>query len=112
MLLSQNLSQIQILMEQLITHLHSLERRQKVAVGLISHTCPYKYTPTEAFLPMVNQDDVDNSTEQWLDEIEETVQYRAWLCGHWHINKRVDFMWFLFDNAIDSEEILERGRNI
>lgn len=87
------------------------EQIQKNHVDVIlSHTCPYKYTPTEAFLPMVNQDDVDNSTEQWLDKIEETVQYRAWLCGHWHINKRVDFVWFLFDNAIDSDEILERGK--
>ena len=78
---------------------------------ILSHTCPYKYIPREAFLPMVNQDEVDNSTERWLDRIEETVQYRAWLCGHWHINKRVDFVWFLFDNAIDSDEILERGKS-
>lgn len=77
---------------------------------ILSHTCPYTYIPREAFLPMVNQDEVDDSTERWLDRIEESVDYRAWLCGHWHINKRIDWLWLLFNNAIDSDEILERGR--
>ena len=79
---------------------------------ILSHTCPYKYIPREAFLPMVNQEEVGDSTEHWLDKIEESVNYRAWLCGHWHINKRVDFVWFLYDNTIDSDEILEKGRNL
>lgn len=40
--------------------------------GVLSHTCPLKYEPTELFLPSIDQSTVDNSTEQWLDEIEKT----------------------------------------
>ena len=65
---------------------------------VLSHTCPAKYIPTEAFLPMIDQSTVDNSTERWLDTIEEQLDYRAWFCGHWHINKRIDRMHFLFHN--------------
>jgi len=63
---------------------------------VLSHTCPYKYEPTEVFLPFIDQSTVDASTEQWLDEIENRLDYKAWFCGHWHINKRIDKMHFLF----------------
>ena len=65
--------------------------------AVLTHTCPERYTPREAFLSSVNQATVDNSTEQWLDTIAERLDYRAWFCGHWHINKRIDKMHFLFD---------------
>ena len=29
---------------------------------VLSHTCPAKYTPTECFLPMIDQSTVDSST--------------------------------------------------
>ena len=63
---------------------------------ILSHTCPKKYIPTEMFLPMIDQSSVDNSTEEWLDTIEDTVNYKAWYCGHWHTDKRIDKMHFLF----------------
>ena len=63
---------------------------------VLSHTCPYKYRPIEAFLPMIDQDTVDESTEEWLDSIEESLDYKAWLCGHWHNDKRIDRMHFLY----------------
>lgn len=63
---------------------------------VLSHTCPYKYIPTEAFLPGIDQSGVDNSTEEWLGTVEAHLDYKAWLCGHWHINKRIDRMHFLF----------------
>ena len=40
---------------------------------VLSHTCPYKYEPRDAFLPMIDQSTVDDSTERWLDGIEEKV---------------------------------------
>lgn len=70
---------------------------------ILSHTCPCKYEPVEMFIPGVDQSQVDKSTELWLDTIEETVDYKLWLCGHWHINKRVDRMQFLFHDFISSE---------
>lgn len=63
---------------------------------IFSHTCPFKYIPTECFLPGIDQSGVDNSTEQWLDTIEDAVNYEAWYMGHWHIDKRIDKMHFLF----------------
>lgn len=70
---------------------------------ILSHTCPRKYTPTEVFLPMVDQSTVDNCTEIWLDKIEEAVNYKAWYCGHWHTDKRIDRMHFLY-RTFESEE--------
>ena len=51
---------------------------------ILSHTCPYKYEPREMFISGIDQSTVDTSTEMWLDEIEETIDYKAWYCGHWH----------------------------
>lgn len=34
---------------------------------VLSHTCPFKYEPVEAFLPGIDQSSVDASTERWLD---------------------------------------------
>lgn len=70
--------------------------KEKEIDVILSHTCPLKYAPTETFLPGIDQSTVDSSTEEWLDKIEETVDYKAWYCGHWHINKRIDKMHFLF----------------
>lgn len=67
-------------------------------------TCPYKYIPREAFLPMINQDSVDDSTEKWLDNIESRLYYERWYCGHWHISKRVDKLHFLFHDFEIAEE--------
>lgn len=72
---------------------------------VISHTCPYRYRPTEAFLPSIDQLTVDESTEKWLETIETQVEYIAWLCGHWHINKRIDRIHFLA-NAFESLDML------
>ena len=66
---------------------------------VLSHTCPYKYEPREAFLPMIDQRSVDDSTERWLDAIEDRLSYERWYCGHWHINKHIDKMHFLFEDV-------------
>ena len=71
---------------------------------VLSHTCPFKYEPTEVFLPMIDQSTVDSSTEQWLDDIEENIEYKAWFCGHWHIDKRIDKMHFLFHSFESNEQ--------
>ena len=63
---------------------------------VFSHTCPAKYKPTECFLSGIDQESVDDSTEQWLDKIEERLDYQAWYVGHWHTNKRIDKMHFLY----------------
>lgn len=63
---------------------------------VLSHTCPFKYRPVEMFIPEIDQSTVDTSTDKWLDKIEESIDYENWFCGHWHIDKRIDKMHFLF----------------
>lgn len=70
---------------------------------VLSHTCPYKYIPHEAFLPTIDQSAVDRSTENWLDEIENRLMYERWYCGHWHINKCVGKLHFLFHDVESAE---------
>lgn len=75
---------------------------------ILSHTCPFKYEPIEAFLPMIDQDSVDDSTERWLDDIENQVDYTAWFCGHWHIDKRIDRVHFLY-KKLESVDNIRKG---
>lgn len=73
---------------------------------IISHTCPLKYEPVECFISGVDQSTVDSSTEEWLGKIEEMADYKAWYCGHWHINKRIDKIHFLFHGFETNQDLL------
>ena len=63
---------------------------------ILSHTCPFKYIPREMFLPFVDQSTVDSSTEIFLDEIEEKTEYKKWYCGHYHTDKIIDNIEFMY----------------
>ena len=76
--------------------------------AVLTHTCPYGYIPREAFMSCVDQSTVDNSTELWLDALEKKLNYKAWYCGHWHIEKRIDKIHFLFESV---ETVSSLGRN-
>ena len=65
---------------------------------VLSHTCPRKYEPVETFLNFIDQSTVDKSTEDWLDEIEASTDYRKWYCGHYHTLKCIDRMQFMFED--------------
>ena len=67
--------------------------------AVFSHTCPYKYRPLEAMIHGIDQSTIDTITEEWLDLIEDKLDYKKWYCGHWHINKRIDKMEFLFHDV-------------
>lgn len=75
--------------------------------AVMTHTCPYRYIPREAFLGSIDQSTVDNSTELWLDTIAERLDYHAWYCGHWHIEKRIDQIHFLFESVECVQPIYE-----
>lgn len=62
---------------------------------ILSHTCPFKYLPYEVFLSGIDQSTVDNSTEEFLDEIEEITKYQRWYCGHYHTDKKIDKLRFM-----------------
>lgn len=65
---------------------------------VLSHTCPKKYEPVECFLEGFDQSAVDKSTEEWLDSIEERLEYKKWYCGHFHTEKKIDNMIFMFED--------------
>ena len=75
--------------------------------GMMTHTCPINYLPTEMFVSTrqnatikrkphkakskkLFKPDVDRSTEIWLGELEEKLDYKVWFCGHYHIDKQID----------------------
>lgn len=64
---------------------------------VLTHTCPYKYEPVEVFLSFIDQSKVDKSMEHFLDKIEESISYGKWYCGHYHTEKIIDNIEFMFE---------------
>ncbi len=75
--------------------------------GMMTHTCPIDYLPTEMFMSTRQnavikrkprkakskkffKPDIDRSTEEWLGKIEKQLDYEVWYCGHYHIDKQID----------------------
>ena len=65
---------------------------------VLSHTCPLKYEPVEVFLPFIDQSDVDKSTEEFLNDVENALEYEKWYCGHYHTTKSIDKIRFMFED--------------
>ena len=76
----------------------TLERLHWRVDTMLTHTCPIKFTPTEAMFPGLDQKKIDKSTERWLDTIEDRLDYDHWFCGHWHINKDLGRFHFLMED--------------
>ena len=60
-----------------------LEEKKWKIHGVLSHTCPYDYEPRELFLPQVDQSKVDDSTELWLQTIDDRLDYDVWRTFSW-----------------------------
>ena len=84
--------------DKVLKKLESLNNKIDV---ILSHTCPYKYLPYEVFLSNVDQSGVDNSTEEFLDKIEDKTNYKKWYCGHFHTDKCVDKIRFMMYDIIE-----------
>lgn len=65
---------------------------------VLSHTTPLKYEPVEVFQQGIAQRKVDKTTEEWLDHIEDKLDYGKWFCGHHHTEKRVNKLEIMFEN--------------
>lgn len=63
---------------------------------VLSHTCPLKYEPTEVFIKGIDQSSVDKGMEKFLDSVDECIYYDKWYCGHYHIEKQIDKLEFMF----------------
>jgi len=69
--------------------------------AVLTHTCPNKYLPREMFIGGVDQATVDRATEEWLDVIEDRLEYNRWYCGHYHTDKTVDKLRFMFEDFLE-----------
>lgn len=84
-----------------------LRNEENKIYGMMTHTCPIDYLPTEMFMSTrqnasikrtsrkakskkLFKPDIDRSTEIWLGEIEKKLDYEVWFCGHYHIDKQID----------------------
>lgn len=72
---------------------------------MLTHTAPYRHRPTEWFLSMIDQSSVDESTEIWLDSIEDKLDYKKWILGHYHGEKADGRFRFMFNNIIPLEYV-------
>ena len=84
-----------------------LHNENNTIYGMMTHTCPIDYLPTEMFMSTrqnakikrsprkikpkkLFKPDIDRSTEEWLGDLEKKVDYTVWFCGHYHIDKQID----------------------
>lgn len=54
---------------------------------VLSHTCPLSLQPTDLFLQGLDQSTVDNSMEQWMEDLAHTFNWKLWLFGHYHADR-------------------------
>lgn len=51
---------------------------------VFSHTCPIDWQPTDLFLSVINQSEVDNTMELWMNDLKDKISWGIWLFGHYH----------------------------
>ena len=68
---------------------------------ILSHTCPFKYIPRDMFMPIIDQSTVDDTMERWMDKVADNAIYSKWYCGHWHTDRTIDKMRFMFHDIIE-----------
>lgn len=77
-----------------------------VPYWIMSHTAPMKYVPDDAKKPVHDERfSSDFSMEEWMDELESAHTpsgrtYSKWYCGHWHIDKEIDNVRFMYNDII------------
>lgn len=64
--------------------------------AVLSHTCPFSRIPHDKLPPLGFNEEVDQSTERWLEQVRRRLTYRRWFAGHYHIDREVDDFVFLF----------------
>lgn len=54
---------------------------------IFTHTCPLKYEPYDKFLTGIDQSQVDKTMENFFGEVESSIKYSKWFCGHYHVDR-------------------------
>lgn len=84
--------------------------RENPSVDLVlTHTCPYEWQPTDLFISGIDQSTVDNSMEHFFTECERLLDYKHWLFGHFHDNRKInDKATMLFDDVLSLRDIFHK----
>lgn len=70
---------------------------------ILSHTVPIEVEPTWAFIPGLAQEEVDKSTEIWLQSIYDKLDFEQWFAGHYHVEAEESGVRIMYE---DYDEIL------
>lgn len=55
---------------------------------VFTHTCPISWEPRDLFLNFIDQNSVDKSMENWLeDTIKANIHWDIWCFGHYHADR-------------------------
>ena len=74
---------------------------------VLSHTCPYRYMPTDLFLRGIDQNKVDNSMEKWMDKLHDKIGFGIWCWGHYHEDRVEAPYCEMFMREVDNLEDIE-----
>lgn len=101
----EQLTQEEMNLAQLVAEAHAWDL-------ILSHTCPLSWEPTDLFLGAVDQSQVDNTMEQWMeDKIKNNpnVSYNLWLFGHFHEDRLIrPHVEMLYQDIEDLDDIFNR----
>lgn len=64
---------------------------------VMTHTIPKKFI---AGLNLKPWPGLDQSTEEFLDTVEERLNYKKWYAGHFHMDKRIGNLQILFNKIL------------
>ena len=68
---------------------------------VLSHTCPRKYLGEKLRHAYTDNHEIDYSVEDWLDQIEDSIDYNHWYFGHFHKDKEItERVTAVYDNVI------------
>ena len=54
---------------------------------VLTHTCPSSWRPVDLFLPQIDQSTVDNTMEDWLEDVKNSITWGRWCFGHYHADR-------------------------
>jgi predicted phosphodiesterase len=70
----------------------NLEANNREVDYILTHTCPYSLVPFS--------EKMNDPTTKMLESFIETIKYEKWFCGHFHINKELDKIHFLYEDIV------------
>ena len=79
--------------ETLAAHNHQVD-------VVLSHTAPLSHLPFSEKPRRFSALDVDVTTETWLAELEQKLNYRHWYCGHFHVDRHIGRFTFMLDDFL------------